>query len=143
MRKKGSVFIMAKERDKDLMRAYREVIRKELRLYGRVTVTGLMEKVVDSTASRYWVSSDRAYSVILRMDKGEDISYMKDRAQRFYRSLYSDFCKYRESHRGMVAKHIVEIVIQYPAPCFMISPEFAGYIICQTKKKLKEERWKK
>lgn len=143
MRKKGSVFLMSEERDMDLMRAYREIIKKQLSLYGRITATGIMKKVVNSPASRYWVSSERAYSVILKMDKGKSISYMKTRAEVFYRSLYRDFCVYRESHPNLPAKYIVEIVIQNPAPCFMISPAFAGNIIGKMKQKCREEKLKK
>ena len=143
MRKKGSVFLMSNDRDKDLIRAYREVIKKQLNLYGRITATGIMAKVVNSPASRYWVSSERAYSVILKMDKGESISYMKTRAQVFYRSLYKDFCVYRESHSGLPSKYIVEIVIQRPAPCFMISPAFARNIIFRMKKQCWEEKMRR
>lgn len=138
MRKRGSVFILSQERDKDLFRAYRVVLRKQLQLYGRVTLTGIMEKVVNSPASRYWVSSDRAYSVILRMDKGQPVR-MKPRAKVFYKSLYKDFCIYREKHPELPIKHIVEIVIQQPAPCFMISSEFARMIIFKMRKLCRQE----
>lgn len=139
MRKKGSTFILSDARDNDLIRAYREIIKKQLALYGRIVPTGIANIVVNSPASRYWVSSERACSVILMMDKGKSIDYMKRNTVRFYHALYKDFCKYRSSHPDMCVKHIVEIIIQEPAPCFAISPRVAGSIIFKMKKKCQQE----
>ncbi len=139
MRKKGSTFALAESRDKDLLRVYREIISKQLDLYGRITITGLMEKVVNSPASRYWVSSERACSIILKIDKGETLSQMKKNMIIFYRSLYAEFCTYKNTHPGMPAKHIIEIIIQQPAPCFVVSPRVAGSIIYRMKIKCQRE----
>lgn len=140
MRKKGSVFLLKKERNEDLMRAYKDVIKKQLALYGRVSQSTLMSNVVNSPAERYWVSSERAYSIILRIEKGELPPKMKSNSRRFYESLYKDFCEYRNTHPDMPIKHIVEIVVQQPAPCFVLSPRIASWIIFKLKQKCRAEK---
>lgn len=134
MRKKGSTFALAEERDRDLYRAYRELIKKQLLLYGRINETGLMGKLVHCPASRYWVSSERASCIIYKMNKGKSIDYMKKNAIHFYESLYEEFCKYRNLHPDASIKEIVEIAIQQPAPCFLLSPRVASQIIYRMKK---------
>ena len=139
MRKKGCTFEFAEERDRDLYRAYREITDRQLRLYGRITVTGLMGKVVNSPASRYWVSLERARSVMSRLDRGEMLPHMKRQTLRFYMSLYRHYRLYREKHPEASSIRILEVVTQYPAPCFTLSPRVAGTIIYRMKEKCRKE----
>lgn len=143
MRKEGDVFAFTEQRDRDLLSAYQRQISRQLQLYGRINATGLIQKVINSTASRYWVSSERACVVINKLERGESIGYMKPDKMRFYNELYKEFCAYREKHAGMPKKHIVEIVITYPAPCFGISPRVANNIIRKMKRKCMEEKVKR
>lgn len=139
MRKKGCTFEFAEERNRDLYRVYREITDRQLRLYGRITGTGLMDKVVNSPASRYWVSLERARSVMSRLDRGEALPRMKGQTIRFYMSLYSRYCLYRKEHPGTPSIRILEVVTQCPAPCFTLSPRVAGTIIYRMKKKCRKE----
>lgn len=141
MRKKGNIFILSDKRDRDLLRAYNEQIQKHLNLYGRVIQTGLMEQVINSPASRYWVSSERACVVISKLEHGESISYMNPVKQRFYNSLYNEFIKYRQLHPEIqTRKHIIEIVVMLPAPCFAITPRVARNIIQRIRRKCQKEK---
>jgi len=143
MRKKGNVFAFSEQRDKDLLDAYHRQLEKQLSMYGRIIITGLIQKVINSNASRYWVSSERACVVINKLEKGESINYMKANKIRFYKALYKEFCTFRETHPEMPKKHIVEIVITHPAPCFGMSQRVAGNIIRRMKKKCREEKVKR
>lgn len=141
MRKKGSVFVLSDNRDRDLLRAYNEQVARQLRLYGRVTQAGLMEKVVNSGASRFWVSSERACVIVYRMEKGESIGYMKPGKLRFYTELYKAFRAYREGHPEMkCVKHIVELVVMQPAPCFPVTPRVARNIIERARRVCRKEK---
>lgn len=140
MRKAGDVFAFTEQRDMDLLSAYQRQISRQLQLYGRINATGLIQKVINSTASRYWVSSERASVVINKLEKGESISYMKPNKIRFYSELYKEFCSYREKHPGMPKKHIVEIVVTYPAPCFGMTQRVASNIIRKMRRKCQEEK---
>ena len=141
MRKKGSVFVLSDSRNRDLLRAYNEQVKKQLRLYGRITQTGLVERAVNSPASRFWVSSERACVIIYRLEKGESIGYMKRNKLRFYTELYKAFCLYREQHPEITCvKHLVEIVVMQPAPCFPITPRVARNIIEKMRRKCQKEK---
>lgn len=140
MRKKGDVFALSEQRDRDLLNAYHRQLEKQLHLYGRINQTGLIQKVINSPASRYWVSSERATVVISKLEKGEPINYMKDNKLRFYQELYKGYCKYKESHPDMPKKHIVEIIIMQPAPCFAFTPRVADNIIRRMKRICREEK---
>lgn len=133
MRKKGDVFQMAGQRDKDLFEAYRREVKRQLSLYGRITVTGLMQKVVESPASRYWVSPERACVVMRKLERGEPIAYMKPNKQRMYTALYREYAAYRREHPGTPMKHAVEIVVERPAPCFAVTWRVAGNIVRRLK----------
>lgn len=123
-----------------MLRAYNEQLRKQLRLYGRVCQSLLAEKAVGSPASRYWVSSERACVVVYRMMRGESIGYMNPVKHRFYTALYQAFCRYREEHPQMPVKHIVEIVVTQPAPCFPVTPRVAKNIIERTRRRCQREK---
>ena len=141
MRKKGSVFVLSDSRNRDLLRAYNEQVKKQLCLYGRITKTGLIERTVSSPASRFWVSSERACVIIYRLEKGESIGYMKENKLRFYTELYKAFCLYREQHPEVTCvKHLVEIVVMQPAPCFPITPRVARNIIEKMRRKCQKEK---
>lgn len=141
MRRKGSVSVFTDSRDRDLLRAYNELCRCQLLLYGRVVKTGLMERVVASRASRFWVSSERACVIVYRMERGESIGYMKPGKRRFYTELYRAFCRYRDEHpEARCVKHIVELVVMQPAPCFPITPRVARNIIEKTRRICQREK---
>jgi hypothetical protein len=139
MRKKGSIFILEKERNEDLMRIYREITKKQLNLYGRVCHAKILEKVVNSQASRYWVSPERASSIIYKMEKGMSFKGMKKNTVLFYKSLYYDYRLYKDFHPKMSTRAIVEEVLMQPAPCFLITPRVAGDVIYKMKKKCQQQ----
>jgi len=148
MRKTGSTFLLARERNDDLYRVYKESIKKQLSLYGKICRTNLFIQVVNSPASRYWVSPERATSVIYKMEKsfkkikGErniPTKGMKRNTTLFYESLYSEYKLYKEFHPEMTIKEVVAIVILLPAPCFILSPTVAGLIVDKMKRKCREQ----
>lgn len=139
MRKKGSKFLLERERNEDIMRIYRELTKKQLSLYGRICYAKLLESVVNSQASRYWVSPERASSIIYKMEKGMSFDGMKKNTVRFYKSLYNDYQLYKDFHPKTSTKAIVEEILMQPAPCFLLTPRVAGDIIFKMKKKCRQE----
>lgn len=139
MRKKGNVFLLEEERNKDLMRVYREVITHQLQAKGAINMKQALALIVNSPSSRYWVSTDRACSIIYKMNKGVSLDKMKRNTLIFYRALYADFLNYKSLHPELPIKHIVEIIVQNPAPCFLLSPRVAGMIIYKMKKQCLKE----
>lgn len=134
MRKEGSVFSMMRERNLDLLRAYRKVISENMKSEKELVYMEILTQTVNSKASRYWVSVERASSVIYQMNKGVDPPGMKNNAKIFYKSLFDEFKQYRDKHPDMPIKHIVSIIIENPAPCFVLTPESAKAIIAKIRK---------
>lgn len=85
MRKEGSVFSMMRERNLDLLRAYRKVINENMRSDKELVYMDILTQTVNSGASRYWVSRERAFSVIYQMNKEREPPSMKDKAKIFYK----------------------------------------------------------
>ena len=66
---------------------------------------------------------------------------MKENKLRFYTELYKAFCLYREQHPEITCvKHLVEIVVMQPAPCFPITPRVARNIIEKMRRKCQQEK---
>ncbi len=139
MRKKGSTFILERERNEDILRIYRELTKKQLSLYGRICHSKLLECVVNSQATRYWVSPERASSIIYKMKKGMSFNGMKKNTIKFYKSLYNDYELYKSFHPKMSDRAIVEEVLLQPAPCFLLTPRVAGDIIFKMKKQCRQQ----
>lgn len=143
MRKKGSVFMLEDKRDRDLMRVYRKTITDHLNTRGAIDMKQALPQIVNSPAARYWVSTDRACSVVYKMNKGIALAGMKENTLLFYQALYREFTVYQALHPELPIKHIVEIIVQNPAPCFLLSPRVAGMVIHKMKKKCFEETMKR
>lgn len=140
MRKKGSVCQTADQRNRDLLRAYKELAGKQLHLYGRINRASLLEQVVNSPAARFWVSSERACVIIYKLERGESIGYMKRNKVRFYTELYQTFLALRRRHPGMCTKHLVEMAVVQPAPCFPVTARVARNLIEKTRRRCQREK---
>ncbi|NBH93234.1 hypothetical protein D1638_11575 [Muribaculaceae bacterium Z1] len=69
----GSIVDFTRERNDDLMRAYRE----QLALANYIIMPEIFEKVAESPAKRFWVSEERAAVEVSRMLVGKPFSRMR------------------------------------------------------------------
>lgn len=140
MRKKGSVPQFTEKRYQDLYENYTKLVRKHLSLYGRLSRTLLYRQLVNQPAKRYWISPERAYSVISQIRSGTLTVRPDKNVCRLYYSLYDDFKVYKKSHPDMPDSRIVEEVIMQPAPCFGLEPRVAELIINKMSRKCQQEK---
>lgn len=140
MRKKGSTPQFYKERHKDLYDNFCQLTKRHLNLYGRVCKTLILTQLVNMPAKRYWISPERAYSVVSQIRKGTLNVNPKKTICRLYYSLYDDFMKYKEQHPEVPDTRAVEEVIQQQAPCFGLEPRVAGIIIRKMSKQCQQEK---
>lgn len=140
MRHKGSLSQLSKGRNKDLYENFCNLTKRHLNLYGRVCKTLILAQLVNMPAKRYWLSSERAYSVISQIRKGILNVNPKKTVCRLYYSLYDDFEKYKREHPDMPDTRIAEEVVQLPAPCFGLEPRVAGIIIRKMSKQCQQEK---
>lgn len=140
MRRKGATSQISKERNRDLYERYCVLVKRHLSLYGRICKTLIFRQLVNSPAKRYWISSERAYSVISQIRKGTlDVKPSKSICRLYY-ALYDDFVQYKEQHPEMPDTRIMEEVIQMPAPCFGLEPRVADIIIRKISKQCQKEK---
>ena len=140
MRHKGSLSQLSKGRNKDLYDNFCLLTKRHLNLYGRICKTLILTQLVNSPAQRYWLSPERAYSVIAQIRKGTLEVNPKKTICRLYYALYDDFKKFKKLHPDMPDTRAVEEVIQQPAPCFGLEPRVAGIIVKKTAKQCREEK---
>lgn len=140
MRRKGATSQISKERNRDLYEKYCILVKRHLSLYGRICKTLIFQQLVNSSAKRYWISSERAYSVIVQIRRGSlDVKPSKNICRLYY-ALYDEFIKYKELHPNIPDTRIMEEVIQLPAPCFGLEPRVADIIIRKISKQCQREK---
>lgn len=140
MRHKGSLSQLSKGRNKDLYDNFCRLTKRHLSLYGRVSKTLLLTQLVNAPARRYWISSERAYSVISQIRKGTLGVKPEKNICRLYYALYDEFKVYKREHPDMPDTRIAEEIIHHPAPCFGLEPRVAGIIIRKMSKQCQQEK---
>lgn len=131
MKHKGSKFEYEEERDKDLMRAYRE----QLSLCDSIILSDIFRKVVLMPSSRFWVSEERASIVVASMMKGDKLERMRPTTREMYKEIYKRVRKQKEEHADKSLSEIVFCVIRQPAPQFYLTPDSARVIVSRIKRK--------
>lgn len=140
MRKKGAKSQLTKGRNKDLYERYCLLTKKHLGLYGRLCKTLLFKQLVTSPASRYWLSPERAYSIIAQI-RNKTLNVRPEKTIcRLYYALYDDFKKYKKTHPDVPDTRAVEEVILLPAPCFGLEPRVAEIIIRKVSRQCQKEK---
>lgn len=140
MRKKGSLSQLTKGRNRDLYENFCMLTKRHLNLYGRICKTLILAQLVNTPAKRYWISPERAYSVVSQIRKGTLNVNPKKTICRLYYALYDDFKVYKREHPDIPDTRIIEEVIQLPAPCFGLEPRVAGIIIRKLSKQCQQEK---
>lgn len=136
MKPVGSRFEYTEERDKDLIRAYRE----QISLCQTIHLPELLERTVNSPSNRFWVSEGRAAIVISEMMRGNKLEKMNTMKREMFLEIYSRVLNLQYELPALSIAELVWKVINQPAPKFYITPGSAKVIIHKIKKKWYEER---
>ena len=132
MKHKGSTFEYKDERDRDLLRAYRE----QLMLCETIDLTEVFKKVVLMPSARFWVSEERAAIVIARMFKGDKLESMKPNTREMYEEIFKRVKDMKEHNPEMYLFDILFRVVRQPAPKFYLTPDSAKVITTRIKREL-------
>lgn len=121
----GSIQDFTRERNADLMRAFRE----QLALARFIVMPEIFELVAESPASRFWVSEERAAVVISAMVAGKPFPRMRSNKREMFQEIYRRFLIERRKKPKMTVFELATIIVNQPAPKFYLTPRTVGEFI--------------
>ena len=139
MKPPGCKFEHGKERDRDLMRAYNQLLAQK----NFISLSDIYEEVVEMPSLRFWVSEERAAVVLASMDKGNRLTSMSKNKREMFRELYRRAKAVKHKFPFLTISEIAFKVVRQPAPKFYLTPGTAKVIICKAKKAWYEEKKRK
>lgn len=125
----GSILDFTKERNEDLMRAFRE----KLVAASYIVMPEIFVKVAESPASRFWVSEERATIVISAMDAGRKLPKMRSNKREMFEEIYRRFRIERKANPKSSTYELVSKIVNQPAPKFYLTPRTVGEFIYRIK----------
>lgn len=140
MKRIGAYFEYEEERNRDLMRAYREQLTQSKEV---VSLPDVYRQVVDMPSKRFWVSEERATIVIGNIMKGHKLEKMRPTKREMFFEIYSRVCELKKKRPNDSIYDLVFDVVNQPAPKFYLTPGSAKVIIFKIKKQWYEERKRK
>lgn len=120
------------ERDRDLLRAYKEVLQEVEYPFSLNTV---MELTVKKPAKRFYSSTRYAYICIKAMKENRPIRYQQEEKERMIREVWRRVQIEEKHNPGVKLDQIIELVMDQPAPEFYLKPSSAEVILCKAKRK--------
>ena len=126
----GSVQKFTTQRNKEIMRIYRHYLKQA----DFIIRPDILEKVANAPTSRFWVSEERAATVIALMLAGRPIPKMRPNKQEMFNEIYHRFILLRTQFPKRPFNDLVVQVVNSPAPRFYLTPRSLGEIIYLIKK---------
>lgn len=125
MKKIGSVCEFINDRNRELVSAYFESIRR----LKSTEEQCCFRAAASSPASRFWVSERRATEVINKMMRGESIAKMSGTKRKMFVELFRRVREYIDTHPGSSVPDATFAAVNSPAPEFYLTPGSARVII--------------
>lgn len=136
MKSVGAYFPYEEERNRDLWRAFCQIIDSNRGAY----LKDIYTKLVNSPSCRFWVSSDRATTVMSAIMRGESLDDMRPNKREMYMEIYRRVAEEMERHPEESLSNITFDVVNSPAPKFFLTPASAKLILRKIRKKWYETR---
>lgn len=133
MKHKGNTTDYAAERDGLLLKAYRDALSRA----SRICLTDIFREVAETPAPRFWVSEERAYAVITKMEAGAEVNGMIPERQRMFREIHRRYREERARNPQLSPFAAVTKIVNSPAPRHYLTPRTIGELIYRAKKKLR------
>lgn len=134
MKHKGSRCDFTKERDADILRAYKEVIS----VRDNIGLLEIERRLLQSPSKRFWVSVDRAYNVILNMLNGKSISNMNSQKREMFQEIFRRYKIYSKEHPSLTKMDVIWHVCNQEAPSFYLTPKSMHVILHRARKEEKK-----
>lgn len=114
----GSYFEYRQERDRDLMRAYRE----DLYSCDVILLSDVWQRVADMPSARFWVSEERAAIVIARLFNGDKLQEMRPLKRQMFLEIFKRVKILKDSNPSLSISKCCMKVVNSPAPKFYMTP---------------------
>lgn len=125
----GSIMDFTRQRNQDILRAYREQLAKA----SYIVMPEIFQRIADSPASRFWVSEERAAVEVSRMLVGKPFSRMRANKREMFEEIFRRFLALREQFPGKSVYELTSIVVNQPAPKFYLTARTVGEFIYRIK----------
>lgn len=134
----GAILEFTRQRNDELMRAY----RTQLRLSPHISMARVSAAIVRMPAPRFWVSEERAASVVTLLLAGRDLPpNMRPTKVRMFSEIFRRYLALRDRHPDASLQDLVSQVVNSSAPEFYMLPRSAMDIIYKIKKGLYNEQY--
>lgn len=121
----GSIMDFTRERNEDLLRAYREQLAKA----DYIVMPEIFRLVAESPASRFWVSEERAAIVLSQMLAGKPLPKMRSNKREMFEEIFRRFKILSNERPGKSIFELATIIVNQPAPKFYLTARTAGELI--------------
>lgn len=113
------------------MTAFRETIAKS----EYIDITEISEIIVNMPCSRFWVSEERALTIVAALLKGKNILHtMRPSKREMFTEIYNRVVVLKKHRPDAPLLDLVAKVVNSPAPKFYMKPRCAMEIIYKIKK---------
>lgn len=120
------------ERDRDLLRAYKEVLSE---IEYPFSLSDVMERTVRKPAKRFYSSTKYAYMCVKALKEDKPVRYQQSEKGRMILEVWKRVQEEEILHPNEKLDTIVEMVMDSPAPEFYLKPSSAEVILCKAKRK--------
>lgn len=131
MKHKGCILEFTEERNKELLRAFRMAIDKAK----IIDFAEISKEVVNTPCKRFWVSEERAMTVVAAMMRGKPIlCAMLPTKREMFKEIYKRVIALKKKRPKATLSQLVANVVYSPAPKFYMRPRCAMEIIYKIKR---------
>ena len=115
------------QRNKDLHSTFLKVISE----MDVIVLDEAINRTVNSPAKRFYIGSDRAYGVLIRWDRYGITKLTTPLRQEMFEEIYRRTIELRKIMPDKPIMHLVEIVLEQPAPKFYLETSSVKTILCK------------
>lgn len=131
MKSFGSKLAFTRERNVELFHAF----RMEASRASYIKLSEIGENIVNYPCSRFWVSEERAVTVVSAIMRGKPIlDTMRPTKREMFEEIYKRVCVLKEKHSDWRLCDLVSCVVNSPAPKFYMETSSAIELLFKIRK---------
>lgn len=118
MKHKGSICEHNRQRNREILAAY----RKALSCSSRISLPDVCRSVAESPCSRFWVSEGRAAVVVARMLRGDSLPKMSRLKREMFSKIFEKTVGLMRVNPDISISEATAIAVNQPAEKFYLKP---------------------